>query len=69
MAWLLVDVKLKVLIVHQETTTLFKDREVRVILLRQGVKVVTLRQLSFDLDRLAMNVWTSCRMNVTAKIL
>jgi hypothetical protein len=65
MAWLLIDVELKVLSVHQEAATLFEDGEVSVVLLSQHVKVVTLCQLCLDFNRLPMNVRTACGVDVT----
>lgn len=50
MTRLLIDVKLKVLIVHQETTTLFEDGEMSVVFLSQHVKVITLSELSLDFN-------------------
>lgn len=68
-AGLLVDVELKVLIVHQEATTPLEDGEVRVVLLCQHVQVVTLCQLSLHFDRLTVNVGTTCRVDVTKRSL
>jgi hypothetical protein len=50
MTWLLIHVKLKVLIVHQETTTLLEDGEMSVVFLSQHIKVITLGQLSFHFN-------------------
>lgn len=66
-AWLLVDVELKVLIVHQEATTFLEDGEVSVVLLCQHVQVVTLCQLSLHFDRLTVDVGTTCCVDVTKK--
>jgi hypothetical protein len=65
MAWLLVDVKLEILIVYQETTTLLEDGVVSVVSLRQHVQVITLSQLSFHFNGLPVNMWTSSGVNVT----
>lgn len=66
---LLIDVKLKVLIVHQEATTLLEDGKVSVVLLSQHVQVVTLCQLGFDFNRLTVDVRTACRVDVARRFL
>lgn len=68
MTRLLVDVKLKVLRVNQEATTLLEDGEVRVVLLRQHVKVVTLCELRFDFNRLSVDMRTTSCVDVTENI-
>lgn len=67
MTRLLIDVELKVLIVHQEATTLFEDGEVGVVLLSQHVQVVALSQLGLDFNRLAVDVGTACGVNVAGE--
>jgi hypothetical protein len=68
MTWFLVDVKLEILIVYQETTTLLENREVSVVFLRQHVQIVTLGQLSFHFNRLTMNVRTTSGVNVAGSV-
>ena len=65
MAWWSIDIELKVLIVHQKATTLLKDGKMSVVLLGQHVQVVALRQLSLDLNRLSMDMWTTYCLDET----
>ena len=65
MAWWSIDIELKVLIVHQKATTLLKDGKMSVVLLGQHVQVVALCQLSLDLNRLSMDMWTTYCLDET----
>jgi hypothetical protein len=47
MAWFLVDIQLKVLIVNKEATTLLENGEMSVVLLSQHIQVITLCKLRF----------------------
>ena len=53
-----VDVKLKVLIVDEETTPAFEDGKVRVIALCQHVQIIPVSELSFDFNNLPAHLWT-----------
>jgi len=61
----LVDIQLKVLIVEQDATTCFEDGHMVLILLREHVAVVTLRQGSFHFDHLTLELRTSHGVRVT----
>lgn len=68
MTRLLIHVELKILVVHQEAATLLEDGEMSVVLLSQHVQIVTLGQLSFDFNRLAILVGPARRVDVAKRI-
>lgn len=49
-AWLLVDIQLKILIVDQEAATLFENGKMCVVALTQHVQIITVIQLGFDFN-------------------
>lgn len=64
MAWFLVDIQLKILIIYQETTPFLENCKVRIVALAQHIQIVSVGELGADFDRLAMQVWPTQRMNV-----
>lgn len=70
MAWLLVNIKLKILVVDKEAAALLVDGEVSIVALGQQVHVVTMRQLGLHLNAgLPVNVWTPLRVDVAPVVL
>lgn len=64
MAGFFVDVQLEVLIIYQETSSLFKNGEMSVVALCEQVHVVPMCQLCTHFDRLTIKPWPPNRVNV-----